>query len=104
MAGEAKLTVTRTAPDDVKQRQVIIKLDGKWVSDLLYGKTITRAIDAGDHTIRFDNTWNKKTLEFHVDPGEEVKFKVVNRAGRFTWFLVASLGAGPMYVSVEREA
>jgi hypothetical protein len=29
---------------------------------------------------------------------------VVNRAGGCTWFLVASLGAGPMYVSVEREA
>jgi hypothetical protein len=28
----------------------------------------------------------------------------VNRAGGCTWFLVASLGAGPMYVSIDREA
>jgi hypothetical protein len=26
----------------------------------------------------------------------------VNRGGRFTWFLVGTLGVGPMYVSIER--
>jgi len=104
MADESKLTVARTSPDDVKQRQVIVKLDGQWIGDLLYGKTFTRSISPGSHTIRFDNTWNKKTVQFQVGPGEEAKFRVVNRAGRFTWFLVAALGAGPMYVSVERES
>lgn len=104
MADESKLIVTRDSPDDVKQRQVVLKLDGQWIGDLLYGKTITRSIGPGSHTIRFDNTWNKKDLQFQAAPGQEVKFRVVNRAGRFTWFLVAALGAGPMYVSAEREA
>lgn len=103
MEGEARLVVARTSPDDLKQRQIIVKLDGEWVGDLLYGKTLSRTIPAGAHTLKVDNTWNKKSLEFKAAPGEEVRFRVVNRPGKFTWFLVASLGAGPMYVSIERE-
>jgi len=104
MESEARLTIARTSPEDLKQRQVIIKLDGEWIADLMYDHTMTRAIEPGHHHLRVDNTWNKKNLEFDAAAGEEVKFRVVNRAGRFTWFLVASLGAGPMYVSIEREA
>jgi hypothetical protein len=26
----------------------------------------------------------------------------VNRGGRFTWFLVGTIGVGPMYVHIER--
>lgn len=104
MPAESTITLTRNSPDDVKTRQVIVKLDDTRIGDLMYGKTMTRKIEPGDHTLRLDNTWNKKTLDFHVNEGEEARFKVVNRPGRFTWFLVASLGAGPMYVSVEREA
>jgi len=104
MEAEARLTIARTSPEDLKQRQVIIKLDGEWIADLLYDQTMTRAIEPGHHHLRVDNTWNKKSVEFDAAAGEEVKFRVVNRAGRFTWFLVASLGAGPMYVSIEREA
>jgi len=100
---EARLTIARTSPEDLKQRQVIIKLDGEWMADLMYDHTITRAIEPGHHHLRVDNTWNKKNIEFDAAAGEDVKFRVVNRAGRFTWFLVASLGAGPMYVSIERE-
>lgn len=99
----AKLTITRTSPEDVKQRQIIIKLDGEWISDLMYGKSLTRTIEPGRHELRFDNTWKKKTEQFEAAPGEHVKFLVVNRTGRFTWALVATLGAGPMYVTVERE-
>jgi FtsP/CotA-like multicopper oxidase with cupredoxin domain len=104
MESEARLTIARTSPEDLKQRQVIIKLDGEWIADLMYDHTMTRAIEPGHHHLRVDNTWNKKNLEFDAAAGEEVKFRVVNRAGRFTWFLVASLGAGPMYVSIERDA
>lgn len=102
VAAESTLTLVRTSPDDVKQRQVIVKLDGQWIGDLMYGKKITRSVAPGRHTMRLDNTWKKKTIEFSVEPGEEATFQVINRPGRFTWMLVAALGAGPMYVSVER--
>jgi len=100
----AKLTIARTSPEDVKQRQIIVKLDGEWIGDLMYGKSLTRTIEPGRHELRFDNTWKKKTEQIEVAPGEHVKFLVVNRTGRFTWALVATLGAGPMYVTVERQA
>jgi hypothetical protein len=49
-----------------------------------------------------DNTWNWKTIDFIVGAGEHARFRTVNRGGRFTWFLVGTLGVGPMYVSIER--
>jgi len=101
---DAKLTISRTSPEDVKQRQIVIKLDGQWIGDLMYGKTLTRTIEAGRHELRFDNTWKKKTEVFEVPAGGHAKFRVVNSASGCTWALVATLGAGPMSISVEREA
>jgi len=101
-APESRITLIRTSDDDVKQRQVIVKIDGERIGDLMFGKTMTRAIEPGDHLLQLDNTWNKKKIEFHLDPGEDARFNVVNRAGGCTWMLVAALGAGPMYVSAER--
>jgi len=100
---ESHITVSRTAPDDVQLRQIIVKLDGERIAELLYGQSITQALAPGHHRLRVDNTWNWKTVEFDLAAGEAVKFRVVSRPGRFTWFLVGTLGAGPMYVSIERE-
>lgn len=98
-----KLVISRTAEDDVKQRQIIVKLDGERIGYLMFGDTLTRDIAPGRHELKVDNTWNKKSIAFSVEPGEEARFRVVNRPGRFTWLLVASLGAGPMYVSIEPQ-
>ena|ERR1700676_2544989 len=100
----ARLTVSRTSSNDVQQRQVIVKLDGEPFAVLLYGQTATREIPSGSHRLRFDNTWVKKTVEFKAADDEEVKYNVINRPGRFTWWMVAVLGAGPMYLTVERAA
>ena len=98
------LTVSRTSPADVQQRQVIVKLDGEPFAILLYDQTVTREIPPGPHRLKFDNTWVKKTVEFTVAEGEHAKFMVINRMGRFTWWMVAVLGAGPMYLTVEHAA
>jgi hypothetical protein len=100
---DSQITVTRVSSDDVQQRQIIVKLDGERVAELLYGQSVTQAVAPGRHRLRVDNTWNWKTLDLDVAPGEHLKFRTVSRAGRFTWFLVGTLGAGPMYVSIERE-
>jgi hypothetical protein len=100
---ESQITISRTSPDDVQQRQIIVKLDGERVAELLYGQSVTRTVAPGPHRLRVDNTWNWKTLEFDMAFGEHLKFRTISRAGRFTWFLVGTLGAGPMYVSIERE-
>jgi hypothetical protein len=97
------ITIRRDSSEDVQQRQIIVKLDGKRVGELLYGQTITRPVTPGHHRLRVDNTWNWKTIEFDVAAGEHLKFRTVSKAGRLTWFLVGTLGAGPMWVSIEKE-
>lgn len=102
-APEAQITVRRTSSDDIQLRQIIVKLDGKPVAELMYGGTVTIHVTPGRHRLRFDNTWNWKTLDLDVAPGDHLKFLTINRPGRFTWFLVGTLGAGPMYVSVQPD-
>ena len=100
----AQITIRRNSPDDIQLRQIIVKLDGKPVAELMYGGTVTIPVTPGRHRLRVDNTWNWKTLDLDVAPGEHFKFLTINRAGRFTWFLVGTLGAGPMYVSIRPDA
>jgi len=99
----AQITIHRDSPDDTQVRQVVVKLDGQQITELMYGDSTTFPVAAGRHQLRVDNTWNRKTLELDVAPGEHLRFLTINRAGRFTWFLVGTLGAGPMYVSIEPE-
>lgn len=98
----SRLTISRNSPGDVQQRQVIVKLDGERFATLLYGETVTREIPSGSHRLRFDNTWVKKTVEFRAADDEKVNYNVINRAGRFTWWMVGVLGAGPMYLTIDR--
>jgi hypothetical protein len=99
---ESRVTVSRTSPDDIQQRQIIVKLDGKRLGELMSGDEISRVVEPGKHRLNVDNTWNWKNVDFTVAPGEQVRFQTVNRGGRFTWFLVGTLGVGPMYVHIER--
>jgi hypothetical protein len=98
----SRVTITRTSPEDIKQRQIIVKLDGKRLGELMPGDELSREVEPGRHRLQVDNTWNWKNVDFKLAPGEHARFQTVNRGGRFTWFLVGTIGVGPMYVSVER--
>jgi hypothetical protein len=102
-APEAQITIRRTSPDDIQLRQIIVKLDVKPVAELMYGDTVTIPVTPGRRRLRVDNTWNWKTLDLDVAPGDHLKFLTITRPGRFTWFLVGTLGAGPMYVSIQPD-
>lgn len=101
---EAEIIVARNSPEDVQQRQIVVKLDGKDIGELMYGETLTIPVKPGKHRLKVDNTWNWKTVELDMAAGEHAKFQTVSKAGKFTWFLVSLLGAGPNYVSIKREA
>ncbi len=100
---ETQVTIIRTSPQDIRDRQIIVKLDGEEFATLMYGQTATGLVAPGRHQLRVDNTWNKRTLQFELAPGEHARFRAINREGRLTW-LLAGFGIGPIYVSVEREA
>ena len=101
--GQGTITIRRKAADDVQQRQIIVKVDGESVGELFYGDTISVPVTVGHHSLRVDNIWNWKTLDVDVAAGDHLKFQTKSRAGRFTWFLVSLFGAGPIYVSIQRE-
>ena len=98
----AILTIMRTDPADVQQRQVIVSLDGERLGDLLYGQTLVREVPPGPHRLRISNTLFWKTLRIVAKPGEEIRFDVVNRAGRLTYPMMVVMGAGPLYLTVRR--
>ena len=97
-----RLVVLRNSPDDVQQRQVVLSLDGAPLESLLFGESVVREIEPGVHRLKAHNTLVWKTLEFEALPGEEARYLVVNRAGLGSMTLVALLGVGPLYVTLER--
>jgi len=98
----SSVTVSRTSDEDFKQRQLVIWIDREKLGDLMFGHAFSRDIAPGRHTLRVSNTLVWKTVTFDVKPGEQVRFEVVNRPGRLTYPMLAILGAGPLYVTVNR--
>ena len=96
-----QVTVHRTSPEDVRDRQVIVSIDGHRIADLLYGQTVTREIVPGLHTIRANNTLVWKTLEFEAPPGVHLHFTCINRAPRGWFYLVGIIGIAPLFVSLR---
>ena len=96
------MTVERSGADDVRTRQVVVSVDGEQMATLLFGERTSREIASGHHRLRAHNTLVWKTVEFDAAPNEHVRFRVVNRAGRGSTTLVALLGVGPLFVTVER--
>ncbi len=101
---DCQVTVSRTSPGDVQHRQMLVTLNGEPFATLMYGDTVTREVAPGRHRLRVDNTWVWKTVEFQLAAGEQARFSVINRTGKLTWWMVVLLGAGPMYVTIQREA
>ena len=99
---ETLVTVTRTSDKDVQHRQVILSIDGEPFGTLMFGQTVTKPVAPGPHKIRAYNTLVWKTLEFDLKDGEQATFSVANVPGRWSFSLLALLGAGPLYLEFER--
>ena len=99
----ARISISRKDPKDVRDRQIVVSLDGEPLATLLFGHEASREIAPGDHTLRAHNTLFWKTLEVSIAPGEHARFSVVNRAGMGTFSLLGLLGVGPLYLTFERQ-
>ena len=102
-APSARITVARRHPQDVRDRQIIVSLDGEPFATLLFGESVTRDVEPGAHRIRAHNTLFWKTLELEIQPGDHARFVAINRAGFGSFSLLGLLGAGPLYLTFERE-
>lgn len=96
------VTVTRTSDKDVQHRQIIVSIDGEAFATLMYGQSASKEIAPGKHTIKAYNTLVWKTMAFEIAEGQDVEFSVINLPGKWTFPLVALIGAGPIYVGLER--
>jgi hypothetical protein len=99
----ATLTLTRTSDEDAKQRQVYVSLDGKQIAYMMFGDTTTLAIAPGKHTLKANNTLVWKTVDFEAQPGEEIRFSLVNYTGRGFALLLALFGASLLFLRIDRS-
>ena len=103
----ATITVRRQSAQDVGYREIFVSLDGESLGVLHHGDAITRETTPGAHRLRAHNTLFWKTLDVTLAVGEHARFMAINRAGWGTYsvfaFLVGFLGAGPLYLTFERE-
>jgi len=98
----ARVTVARTSPDDVGQRQVIVSVDDGPRAQLLYGESIGWDVTPGRHVLKAHNTLVRKTIEFEAGPGEPIRFAVANRASKWMFGFLVVMGVAPLYLTVER--
>jgi hypothetical protein len=99
----ARITVSRKHEDDVRDRQIVISIDGEKVATLLFGQEVTRDLAPGSHRIKAHNTLFWKNLDVDLTPGEHARFSVVNRAGPGSLSMLGILGVAPLYLTFERE-
>ena len=99
--GETRLTIHRTSPADVRDRQVIFSLDGERIAELLYGQTFTCDIGPGAHRLRANNTLVWKTIEFLAPAGSHVHVTCINRAPRGMFMLIGLFGISPLLLTLK---
>jgi hypothetical protein len=96
-----RLTIHRTSDQDCRDRQVIFSLDGRRISQLLYGQTLTLDIEPGPHRLRANNTLVWKTVEFLAPAGAHVHFTCINYAPTGMFYMLAMFGVAPLLVALK---
>jgi hypothetical protein len=99
----ARLTIHRTHDTDVRQRQVIVRVDEGAPVTLMFGESYTTPIAPGPHVIRLHNTLVRKKIQFDAAVGTDVEFDVINRPGRLTLGFLSLLGVAPLFLDVRRR-
>jgi hypothetical protein len=99
----ATITISRTDPADIGHREIFVALDGQSIGILKQGDTITREVAPGTHRLRAHNTLFWKNVDLTVQPGDQIRFRAINKAGWGTYSVLGWIGAGPLYLTFERE-
>jgi hypothetical protein len=99
----ARVTLRRTDPRDVAQRQIYARIDGLPTHTLLFGDTVQITVPAGQHALRANNTLFWKSVAFSIAPGQHIEFLLINRASRVGFGVLALLGVAPLMLSIEQR-
>ena len=87
----------------MRQRQIVVSLDGESWGELMFGDVITREVPPGPHRMRAHNTLFWKNLTVDLKPGQHARFTTVNTSGPGSFSLLGLLGVGPLYLKVIAE-
>jgi len=101
--GAATLTVVRTSPEDMQERELYVAVDGERRGILRFGDSLTVAVSPGHHRLRVHNTISRKYAEFEVADGEEIRFRAANVRGKGFAMMAMFFGIAPMYTVLERD-
>ena len=103
LPGAARLVLRRRSDRDARQRQVYASLDGEYLGMMVFGDQIVREIAPGHHLLKANNTLIWKSFPFEARPGEEVTISLVNYQPRGFMAMLAILGVGLLFLSIERD-
>jgi hypothetical protein len=98
---KGQLRVTHKFQDNYLARGIKLTLDGTYLALLRNGKDIVLEVEPGHHRLLIDNTLHTKTVEFDVEAGEHVYYRIWNKRGFGSW-MIDVFGSGPMYLAIER--
>ena len=102
-AAPAQLEITRNHPEDIQDRPVFLWVDGeKWDGVLRYGKTFTRELAPGRHTVKAHNTLFGHAVEFDAADGETVRFRCENGLTGGGMLMVLMMGVAYLRVRLIR--
>lgn len=78
-------------------------IDGKKFDGVLrYGKTFTREVEPGHHTVKASNTLFSTTVEFDAGPGETIRFRCENGLTGGGMVMVLMMGVAYLKVKLVR--
>ena len=99
----AWLTVRRTSPEDIQERELYASVDGKRIAILSFGDEVTVPLTPGRHELRVHNTLSRKKHEFDASPGQHIRFSAANVPGKGFAMWAMFIGAALMWTVLERE-
>lgn len=103
----ATITLRRQAADDVGYREIYVYIDDRPAVVLRHNDVATVEVEPGRHRLKATNTLFRKVVDCTLAPGEHITYLAANTAGRGTYsfltFFVGFIGAGPLYLTFERD-
>jgi hypothetical protein len=90
-----QLTIHRTSDQDEGSRQIICRLDGVRMGELLYGQCLDIEIVPGPHVLWVFNTLFWKTIRFEAGCGAHTHVTVWNRSWPGYYEYMMLLGPAP---------
>lgn len=95
--------IVRNHPRDIQDRPVYLWVDGEqWDGVLRYGKTFSRELAPGRHTVKARNTLFGHTVEFDAAAGETVRFRCENGLTGGGMVMVLMMGVAYLRVRLKR--